>query len=467
MIEERRAASSDFASTFPKLTESGIGPVDVIVVGAGLTGLCAALSAIERQAKVVLLDQSTRLYADVDPTQSLYVNAVDPERQGELGINDSPELFYQQTLKAGKDRADPRLVKQLCYKAYIALKWIERFGITFESKVRQIPGGTFPRTCVATDAMRCRTKLLGAAQAAGVVMLSGMRFESFIRNRTGRVSGVVVRDVHGDAYRLTAGAVIMTTGGYAGDARMCARHDSRLGALEALRGGLGDNGLRDMVEAGAYLVGMDFVELSMGTPHSTGFLPCVSHPLRHLLTDATGRRLVNEEDREAVREAILDQSDRTLRLVTSFENRLRLPAHHRRTIERMLEEGAARRVRSAADLQGWTVFAPDAYGQLVETVDNYNRTSGDVFGKSWHYPVTANDLLIMPVTFRRAVTLGGVHIDEACRVLTSAGTPIAGLFAAGEVTGGVHGAHCVPGNLALESVVFGREAGLSSVSQRD
>ena len=100
----------DNSSTSAFSSLIGAQPVDVIVVGAGLTGLCAALSALERQARVVLVDQSTRLYANIDAKQSLYVNAVDPERQGELGIIDSPELFYQQTLKAGLNRADPRLV---------------------------------------------------------------------------------------------------------------------------------------------------------------------------------------------------------------------------------------------------------------------------------------------------------------------------------------------------------------------
>ncbi len=444
----------------------GAQPVDVIVVGAGLTGLCAALSALERQARVVLVDQSTRLYANIDAKQSLYVNAVDPERQGELGIIDSPELFYQQTLKSGLNRADPRLVKQLCYKAYIGLKWIERFGITFESKVRQIPGGTFPRTCVGSDAKQCRQRLMAAAQTAGVVMLSGMRFESLIKERTGEVVGVVVEDLHGERHRLHAKAVIMATGGYAGDARMCARHDSRLEALSSFHGKTSDNGLRNMVEAGAYLVGMDFVELALGTPYASGFLPRVVHPLRHIMVNAHGGRVVNEENQAAVREAVLDEPNRTLRLVTSFEERNRLLPHHKRAVEVLLEEGVARRVQSGADLEGWPLFEPRAYKTLQTTVAHYNQVTDDALGKRWHYPLTSNDLLVLPLTFRRAVTLGGVHIDEACRVLTANGNPIAGLFAAGEVTGGVHGAHCVPGNLALESIVFGREAGLASVSQR-
>lgn len=125
---------------------SAAADADVIVVGCGLAGLSAALAAAQRRARGVLFDSSSDLFATNDVTDRLYFNAVDPERQGDLGITDSPELFYRQTLAAGGGRADPALVKILCYQAYIALKWLEGFGVGFENKVRQIPGGVYPRT---------------------------------------------------------------------------------------------------------------------------------------------------------------------------------------------------------------------------------------------------------------------------------------------------------------------------------
>ena len=101
---------------------SAAADADVIVVGCGLAGLSAALAAAQRRARVVLFDSSSDLFATNDVADRLYFNAVDPERQGDLGITDSPELFYRQTLAAGGGRADPALVKILCYQAYIALK---------------------------------------------------------------------------------------------------------------------------------------------------------------------------------------------------------------------------------------------------------------------------------------------------------------------------------------------------------
>ena len=155
---------------------SAAADADVIVVGCGLAGLSAALAAAQRRARVVLFDSSSDLFATNDVADRLYFNAVDPERQGDLGITDSPELFYRQTLAAGGGRADPALVKILCYQAYIALKWLEGFGVGFENKVRQIPGGVYPRTCVASDYRAGRLAMMNAALDAGVTVLQGLTF---------------------------------------------------------------------------------------------------------------------------------------------------------------------------------------------------------------------------------------------------------------------------------------------------
>ena len=96
---------------------------------------------------------------------------------------------------------------------------------------------------------------------------------------------------------------------------------------------------------------------------------------------------------------------------------------------------------------------------IVDAVRTYGEGSGDRLGKSWRVRIDDNDMLVMPVTLGRSATLGGVRIDGGGRVLTASGEHVEGLFAAGEITGGVHGMRCVPGNLSLESVVFGREAG--------
>lgn len=99
---------------------SAAADADVIVVGCGLAGLSAALAAAQRRARVVLFDSSSDLFATNDVADRLYFNAVDPERQGDLGITDSPELFYRQTLAAGggarrsRARQDPLLSGLYC-----------------------------------------------------------------------------------------------------------------------------------------------------------------------------------------------------------------------------------------------------------------------------------------------------------------------------------------------------------------
>ena len=97
---------------------------------------------------------------------------------------------------------------------------------------------------------------------------------------------------------------------------------------------------------------------------------------------------------------------------------------------------------------------------IVDAVRTYGEGPGDRLGKSWRVRIDDNDMLVMPVTLGRSATLGGVRIDGGGRVLTDSGEHVEGLFAAGEITGGVHGMRCVP-----ESVVFGREAGFAAAGR--
>lgn len=377
---------------------SAAADADVIVVGCGLAGLSAALAAAQRRARVVLFDSSSDLFATNDVTDRLYFNAVDPERQGDLGITDSPELFYRQTL------------------------------------------------------------------AAGVTVLQGLTFRELVLDAQGRVTGVSAEDADGRRRILRAPATVLATGGFASDAALCARHDRRLGALFDMRGGRASGlGLRAAVKAGAYLVGTDYFSLTMGTAGRAGFAVCPFHPLRFILVDASGGRVVNEQDREAVVEALLDAPGNVLWLAASFSDVARLPEVRRGRIEALLAEGTARRVTGSEDMAG--MEGAPSRASIVDAVRTYGEGPGDRLGKSWRVRIDDNDMLVMPVMLGRSATLGGVRIDGGGRVLTASGEHVEGLFAAGEITGGVHGMRCVPGNLSLESVVFGREAGFAAAGR--
>ena len=458
---------------------SAAADADVIVVGCGLAGLSAALAAAQRRARVVLFDSSSDLFATNDVADRLYFNAVDPERQGDLGITDSPELFYRQTLAAGGGRADPALVKILCYQAYIALKWLEGFGVGFENKVRQIPGGVYPRTCVASDYRAGRLAMMNAALDAGVTVLQGLTFRELVLDAQGRVTGVAAEDADGRRRILRAPATVLATGGFASDAALCARHDRRLGALFDMRGGRASGlGLRAAVKAGAYLVGTDYFSLTMGTAGRAGFAVCPFHPLRFILVDASGGRVVNEQDREAVVEALLDAPGNVLWLAASFSDVARLPEVRRGRIEALLAGRTsfviAHRLSTIQNAD--RIFVIDKGGileqgspaELMEKKGAYYKLYMAQFaelGKSWRVRIDDNDMQVMTVTLGRSATLGGVRIDGGGRVLTASGEHVEGLFAAGEITGGVHGMRCVPGNLSLESVVFGREAGFAAAGR--
>ena len=417
---------------------------------------------MERQSRVILLDRATDLFVAANAEGSLYFNAVAPELQVEQGIVDSPELFYRQTLAHGERRADPKLVKQLCYKAYIALKWLERMGIVFEPKVQQVPGGVFARTCIAAHPQTCRMTLLKACVKAGIDVIQGMQFEKLIIENPRRVTGIVVKDIHGETHTIRSHAVILTTGGFASNDELCAKHDPRLKNLHEIRGGRAQgDGLQEAVRAGAYLVGMDYIELLFGMWFKGEFVNNPLHPLRFALVDEKGKRLVNEEKRDDVDEAILNREDKTLYLATSFAEIEMLPEAQQKQMQAMLRAGFAKRVTDSDTLKA--AMSECDWATWQQTWQAYNQAETDPLGKSWRYRIAADDALVVPVTLVRSATLGGLHINEVGRVMDAKNTPIDGLFAAGEITGGVHGMHCLRGNMVLDSVVFGREAGLNAL----
>ena len=173
------------------------------------------------------------------------------------------------------------------------------------------------------------------------------------------------------------------------------------------------------MKAGAYLVGTDYFSLTMGTAGRAGFAVCPFHPLRFILVDASGGRVVNEQDREAVVEALLDAPGNVLWLAASFSDVARLPEVRRGRIEALLAEGTARRVTGSEDMAG--MGGAPSRASIVDAVRTYGEGPGDRLGKSWRVRIDDNDMLVMPVMLGRSATLGGVRIDGGGRVLTASG----------------------------------------------
>ena len=278
--------------------------VDVIIVGAGGAGLAAAITALEKGAKVAILEK-LGMPGGNTMVSGGGMNGAIVEEAKKAGIEDSPKLHTEQTLAAGDFRADPALVAQYAEKMPETVEWFRKLGVTF-TPIYQIYGGLWPRCrnpqgqkgYAYIEAMLKRLKELKGE------VLTNHKVTAFIRENPseGRVLGVEV-EVKGkkEYWRATKG-VVATAGGYAYNAEMCAYFDPRLTKLSTTNqpGATGEV-LVAMQDIGALAIGLDYIQCIPGTApgyKSKGNLIQVIE--YSIFVNKEGKRFVAEDSRRDV-----------------------------------------------------------------------------------------------------------------------------------------------------------------------
>lgn len=437
---------------------------DVVVIGAGGAGFNAAVTAAMNNAKVILLEkQPTVGGATIISGGSM--NFPDPERQARLGIKDSPDLMFEQTLAAGDFRGDPALVRTLADNAPALREWYEQIGVKWDDRVFEPFGGLFPRghnTGAANAGRDYIRALYTAAKAHGVEIRTSTKALDLIREN-GRVDGVRAQDEDGPV-TFRAKAVVIATGGFAGNVQMRMKYDPRLNEsfrTTANPSGTGPafntgDGILMGQKAGADVVGMDFIQL---IPFTGGRV--TDYVGGDIWLNSEGRRFVNEGGRrDVITEAILRQKGQMCWVITDEQS------VKGATTEGKIRSGVVFKLNSiqeVADKMGVD------YKVLKESFDRYNKFAAEKkdpdFGRT-----TFTQLINKPPYYvgieRESVhfTQGGLRITSKTEVLDIEGNVIPGLFAAGETTGGVHGTNRAGGNSLAAISVFGRIAGKNAAS---
>lgn len=370
---------------------------NVVIVGAGLAGLSTAL---ELDGRSILLVNDTAPASEVASAwaQGGVAAAISPD--------DAPALHEADTLAAGGGIADPATVHALAEEAPHAVALLERFGVPFDrgadgSLSLGLEGAHSRRRIVhasdRTGAAIVRALLAGVAARPNIRLVTGWRALDLIVRDDGRVCGVVFADAAGRTQAVTAGAVVLASGGFGG---LYARATTPRAALGA--------GIAMAARAGATLADLEFVQFHPTALNvCTDPLPLVSEAVRGegaRLVDADGNRFVEE----------LAPRDVVARAIATIE---------------------------AAG--GAVALDARAIGERFTT-----RFPG-IFGTCAAYGVDPRSMLI-PVTPAAHYTIGGIATGERGR------TSVAGLWACGEVAAtGLHGANRLASNSLMEAAVFG------------
>lgn len=432
---------------------------DVVVVGGGGAGLSAAIAAKEKGANVVLVEKMLMLGGNTNYATA-GINAANTKLQKKLGIEDNAELFYNDTMKGGKNVNNPELVKKLTADSANIIDWLTERGADLSEVV--FTGGQSAK----------RTHRPAGGQAVGPVIVDALaetaekdgidvRTESEVTKliKTGdKVTGVEVKH-KGETYNITAKAVVMATGGFGANAKMVAEYKPSLEGFGSTNSpAITGEGIK-MVKA----VGGDLVDMTEIQTH-----PTVVHKKTAMITEAVrgegailvnreGKRFVSElETRDVVSKAELEQTGKSAFLVFDQEVREKLGAINGYVRKGFTVEGA-----TVEELAG--KIGVDAKG-LVETMAKYNGYVKAGEDKDFGKTALPRELVKAPfyaIEVSPAVhhTMGGVRINTNAEVLTADGKVIPGLFAAGEITGGVHGANRIGGNAVTDITVYGKTAG--------
>lgn len=488
-LKEAGATEADINQWTKKVVKYPTEPLtvtgDVAVIGGGGTGLAAAISALENGAgKVVIIEKLGYLGGSTNVSGGA-LNAVDDKRQKAQGIKDSIPTFYEATMKGGHNVGTPELVHYLTDNAYKTVEWMEAQGVKFRDKIGAATGslgqrshyGVAPAGNAYTSVFE---NVLKTKYKDRVTFLMECPAQEILTDASGRVTGVkAVR--HGQPVTVKASSVVLATGGFGANVKFRQEVntgvwkevvlDNRIGTTNINKAAQGD-GLVMAKKVGAELIGLSDIQLHPNGTPGTGLMQDIATSGRNrIFVNLNGDRFVSEgAARDTLCKAIFKQPEGTYWLVM---NKLRYPDENKPdkmgvTMKDMLALGRVKRADTLDELAK-VIGVPAA--NLKAAVAEYNKAASHQVEKD-KYGFAATNTDDAPMTegpwyaCRKVPTvhhtMGGVKIDTKAEVIGTNGKPIAGLFAAGEVTGGIHGANRLGGNAIADVYTFGRLAGASA-----
>ena len=436
---------------------------DVVVIGAGGAGLSAAIEACSCGADVIILEK--RDYAGGNTNSSTGgINAAETVFQKNLNIVDSKELFYRDIMTGGHNLNDTALVHTLVENASSTLDWIAQMGADL-SDIGLMGGSSVKRThrprgglAIGPHLMKI---LVDEVADKGLHIRTGNTVRDILMSEDGSACGVKVKQENGKDYTIEAKAVIIATGGFGANLEMVAKYRVDLGNFSTVNhmGATGD-AFAWVEKFGAELYQMEQIQTHPTVEVRNSLM--ITEAVRGngaILLNRKAERFINEMDtRDVVSDAILNQEKESAFLFFDQNVRESLSA-----IENYEKLGLLIQANTLADIASKTGMNADILKRSIERYNAFQAAGEDSdYGRTgMQMPTPLDKAPYYAVEVKPAIhhTMGGIHIDPSARVLDKEGNPVKGLFACGEVTGGVHGGNRLGGNGVADIVIFGKIAG--------
>ncbi|KRL92599.1 flavocytochrome c [Limosilactobacillus equigenerosi] len=437
---------------------------DAIIVGSGGTGLSAAIQANELGLKVAVLEKNEELGGNTNRASS-GMNAAETTVQLKNGVIDNVAEFYRETYKDGGKLNDKDMLGYFVYHSAPAISWLAEHGIKLDDIT--VTGGMSKKRTHRPASMApiggfLVKSLLNVVAQQNIPVFNQTKVTKLVKNADGQVAGVEV-DANGTAKTISAKAVILATGGFGASKEYMKRYRPDLVDYKTTNqpGATGD-GLELAEAIGAELMQMDLIQVHPTVQQDNPHVYLIGEAVRGegaILVNAQGQRFVNElNTRKIVSNAITALPEHSAYLI--FDQGIRDRA---KAIEFYDKTGLVEHGDTVEDLAKTLNMDP---ATLQETVDTWNTAVKNHDDQAFNRTTGMDRGIEKPGFFAIHIapaihyTMGGLHINSKTEVLDGNGDVIEGLYAAGEVAGGLHGNNRVGGNSIAETIIFGRQAGM-------
>lgn len=436
---------------------------DIVIIGGGLAGLTASLSASDAGKEVILVERMGYVGGNCLLSTGI-LQAAGSQLQAAAQIEDSAEIYWNDMSTGDAAPRDPVQMKMVADYSGTTIDWLVEKGVVFSETVPQATGSTAYRAHLAMpDASGLVTPLQADAEAAGVDIRMNTLATGYIMEGSA-VKGITVTGENGETYHIYADKVILACGGFGASAEMLEKYWGAEYAAMTYAGVVGTKGemLEEAFNIGAAKLDMDKANYGSPTVDVTKNMLITAMVMTYgaILVDNTAQRFCNETASAfdvaviVTNQTAATNSDCVYEIFDSQEVGL-VPK-----IQTYIDMGITTQADTIEELAALVGLDADA---LQATMDEYNACVGgaeDEFGRSiYQNPIEEGPFYCIKVNSGGVMTFGGVAINETCQVLDESGAPIEGLYAAGECVGGYRAYGYVCGDSNIHSAVTGMLAG--------
>ncbi len=432
---------------------------DVLVIGAGLSGITSSLAAAENGAKVILIEKQS--FAGGNAIMSTGIlQAGGSSLQKAAGIKDSPEQYYKEMMELSEGKRLPQLVEMVTSRSGETIDWLIENGAKFNDQVAQTVGSTAYRGHTsAPDASGLVTALMKTVEQKVEVYYNTPATE-FIIDKDGKVVGAKAKQKDGTTLEISANNVIMATGGFAASEERIKKFAGDAAKGMTFAGSPGTTGemTEQAIALGADTIDMDQLFTTPTAAIDNGMLiTALVLSKGAIITNSKGERFLDETASpndtfnnliEANEDYVFEVFDASVRDAV-----YKIPAVY-------MKQGI---VQEAATLDELATKMGVPVDALKKTIETYNASvdgAKDPLGRQiFNKCFETAPYYFMKVSPGYLSTNGGVRIDEFARVVKKDGAIIPGLYATGDATGGYRPYGYVCGDANMLAAVTGRVAG--------